>query len=279
VAVESKGDASPVTIADREAEQAMRDLIRARYPDHGIEGEEFGGERQDAELVWHLDPIDGTKSFITGRPLFGTLVGLSRAGRPLLGVIDQCILGERWLGLAGDGASWNGQPIHVRPCPRLGEAVLYATSPLMFAAGAERAAFERVQRAVRYPLFGGDCYAYGLLALGFADLIVEADLDPHDFMALVPVVEGAGGIMTDWQGQHTSNNAASKAARSPISRLPSRNKNAGARIPQSTGNRRKANGVGPKSSLRPRTTPNNTGQDLTAEGVGEDSSSTELRSV
>jgi inositol-phosphate phosphatase/L-galactose 1-phosphate phosphatase/histidinol-phosphatase len=201
VAVESKGDASPVTIADREAEQAMRDLIRARYPDHGIEGEEFGGERQDAELVWHLDPIDGTKSFITGRPLFGTLVGLSRAGRPLLGVIDQCILGERWLGLAGDGASWNGQPIHVRPCPRLGEAVLYATSPLMFAAGAERAAFERVQRAVRYPLFGGDCYAYGLLALGFADLIVEADLDPHDFMALVPVVEGAGGIMTDWQGQ------------------------------------------------------------------------------
>jgi histidinol-phosphatase len=201
VAIESKGDASPVTIADREAELAMRELIRATYPDHGIEGEEFGAERTDALLVWHLDPIDGTKSFITGRPLFGTLVGLSRAGRPLLGVIDQCILGERWQGVAGDGASWNGRAIRVRACPSLGAAVLYATTPLMFAAGAERAAFERVQAAVRYPLFGGDCYAYGLLAMGFADLIVEADLDPHDFMALVPVVEGAGGIMTDWQGQ------------------------------------------------------------------------------
>ena len=201
VAVEAKGDASPVTIADREAERAMRELIRARYPDHGIEGEEFGAERRDAALVWHLDPIDGTKSFITGRPLFGTLVGLGRGGRPVLGVIDQCILGERWQGTAGAGASWNGRPIRVRACPSLAQAVLYATSPLMFAPGAERAAFERVQQAVRYPLFGGDCYAYGLLAMGFADLIVEADLDPHDFMALVPVIEGAGGIMTDWQGQ------------------------------------------------------------------------------
>ena len=201
VPVESKLDASPVTIADREAERAMRDLIRARYPDHGIEGEEFGAEGEGAEFVWHLDPIDGTKSFITGRPLFGTLVGLSRAGRPVLGIIDQCILGERWVGLAGESSSWNGAPIRVRPCSGLELAVLYATSPLMFAAGSERAAFERVQSAVRYPLFGGDCYAYGLLAMGFADLVVEADLDAHDFMALVPVIEGAGGVMTDWQGR------------------------------------------------------------------------------
>lgn len=201
VTVDSKLDASPVTIADRDAERAMRNLIRARYPDHGIEGEEFGAERQDAEFVWHLDPIDGTKSFITGRPLFGTLVGLSQAGRPLLGVIDQCILRERWVGVVGQGSSWNSEAIRVRSCRSLEQAVLYATSPLMFAAGAERAAFERVQRVVRYPLFGGDCYAYGLLAMGFADLIVEADLDGHDFMALVPVVEGAGGIMTDWQGR------------------------------------------------------------------------------
>ena len=201
VSVESKLDASPVTIADREAERAMRDLIQARYPDHGIEGEEFGAEGEGAEFVWHLDPIDGTKSFITGRPLFGTLVGLSRAGRPVLGIIDQCILGERWVGLAGESSSWNGAPIRVRPCSGLELAVLYATSPLMFAAGSERAAFERVQSAVRYPLFGGDCYAYGLLAMGFADLVVEADLDAHDFMALVPVIEGAGGVMTDWQGR------------------------------------------------------------------------------
>jgi inositol-phosphate phosphatase/L-galactose 1-phosphate phosphatase/histidinol-phosphatase len=201
VTVESKLDASPVTIADREAERAMRALIRARYPDHGIEGEEFGVEGEGAELVWHLDPIDGTKSFITGRPLFGTLVGLSRSGRPLLGVIDQCILRERWLGLAGQGASWNGEPICVRACPELKGAVLYATSPLMFAAGTERSAYERVQRAVRYPLFGGDCYTYGLLAMGFVDLVIEANLDAYDFMALVPVVEGAGGIMSDWQGR------------------------------------------------------------------------------
>jgi inositol-phosphate phosphatase / L-galactose 1-phosphate phosphatase / histidinol-phosphatase len=201
VAVESKLDASPVTIADREAEAAMRELILARYPDHGIAGEEFGSERPDAELVWHLDPIDGTKSFIGGRPLFGTLVGLSRAGRPVLGIIDQCILRERWLGVAGRASRWNGEPSRVRPCPSLDHALLYTTSPLLFAAGAERAAFEQIQQAVRYPLFGGDCYAYGLLALGFADLVVEAGLDEHDFMALVPVVEGAGGLMTDWQGR------------------------------------------------------------------------------
>jgi inositol-phosphate phosphatase/L-galactose 1-phosphate phosphatase/histidinol-phosphatase len=201
VSVESKPDASPVTIADREAELAMRELIRARYPDHGIEGEEFGAEAAGAELVWHLDPIDGTKSFITGRPLFGTLVGLSRGGRPVLGLIDQCILHERWVGYLGQGSSWNGEAIQVRSCRALGEAVLYATSPLMFRAGTERAAFERVQGAVRYPLFGGDCYVYGLLAMGFVDLVVEAGLDRHDFMALVPVIEGAGGVMTDWQGR------------------------------------------------------------------------------
>lgn len=201
VAVEHKADASPVTIADREAEQALRALIRAEHPDHGIEGEEFGVERGGAELVWCLDPIDGTKSFITGRPLFGTLIGLARAGRPILGVIDQCILGERWAGAEGAQSTWNGRPIRTRPCPALDQAVLYATSPQLFRAGPEKAAFARVEAAVRLPMYGGDCYAYGLLALGFADLIVEAGLDPHDFMALVPVIEGAGGIITDWQGR------------------------------------------------------------------------------
>jgi len=199
VSVEAKADASPVTIADREAERAMRELIRASYPEHGIEGEELGAERADAELVWHLDPIDGTKSFITGRPLFGTLIGLSRAGVPLLGVIDQCVSGERWLGRVGESSSWNGQPIRVRSCGTLRDAVLSVTSPRMFGA-AERGAVARVEDAVRFPVYGGDCYAYGLLAMGFIDLIVEADLDAYDFMALVPVIEGAGGIVTDWQG-------------------------------------------------------------------------------
>jgi len=197
--VESKADASPVTIADREAEQVLRGMIRGAYPDHGIDGEEFAGERLDAEFVWRLDPIDGTKSFVVGRPLFGTLIALTRAGRPVLGVIDQCILEERWVGVAGQRSSWNGQPIRVRACPALEQAVLSATSPQMFT-GTQRAAMARLEQAVRFPVYGGDCYAYGLLAMGFIDLIVEADLDVHDFMALVPVIEGAGGLVTDWQG-------------------------------------------------------------------------------
>jgi inositol-phosphate phosphatase / L-galactose 1-phosphate phosphatase / histidinol-phosphatase len=197
--VESKADASPVTVADREAEQALRALIRATYPQHGIEGEEFPGERLDAELVWRLDPIDGTKSFVVGRPLFGTLIGLTRAGRPILGVIDQCILGERWLGVAGEQSTWNGQPIRVRACSGLEQAIMSVTSPQMFRPE-ERAAVARLESAVRFPIYGGDCYAYGLLAMGSIDLIVEADLDVHDFMALVPVIEGAGGVVTDWRG-------------------------------------------------------------------------------
>jgi inositol-phosphate phosphatase/L-galactose 1-phosphate phosphatase/histidinol-phosphatase len=199
LAIESKADASPVTVADREAEQALRALIRAAYPDHGIEGEEFPGERLDAEFVWRLDPIDGTKSFVVGRPLFGTLIALTRADRPILGVIDQCIMGERWIGVAGERSTWNGQPIRVRACAALDQAILSVTSPQMFTAE-ERAALARLEGVVRFPIYGGDCYAYGLLAMGSIDLIVEADLDVHDFMALVPVIEGAGGLVTDWQG-------------------------------------------------------------------------------
>ena len=199
LAVESKSDASPVTVADREAEQMLRETIRATYPDHGIDGEEFPGERLGAEFVWHLDPIDGTKSFVVGRPMFGTLIALTRGGRPVLGVIDQCILGERWLGAAGRSSTWNGQPIRVRACAGLRDAILSMTSPQMFDA-AERAAIGRLENAVKFPVYGGDCYGYGLLAMGFVDLIVEADLDAHDFMALIPVIEGAGGTVTDWQG-------------------------------------------------------------------------------
>ena len=149
--------------------------IRATYPDHGIDGEEFPGERLDAELIWHLDPIDGTKSFVVGRPLFGTLIALARRGRPILGVIDQCILGERWLGVAGRASTWKG-PIQVRRCAGLEHAVLSVTSPQMFSAE-ERAAVARLESAVRFPVYGGDCYGYGLLAMGLIDLIVEADLD------------------------------------------------------------------------------------------------------
>ena len=200
VSVETKADDSPVTIADRESEAVMRELIATAYPGHGILGEEHGRDRIDAEFVWVLDPIDGTKSFITGRPLFGTLIALAHGGRPVVGMIDQSILRERWVGVAGAGSAHNGRPIRVRPCPRLADAVLFATSPTMFKPGAENDAFDRVQKAVRLPMYGGDCYAYGLLAMGFADLVVEASLQPYDFMALAPVIAGAGGLLTDWQG-------------------------------------------------------------------------------
>ena len=201
IAVDYKADESPVTIADREAERVMRDLIRARFPKHGIEGEEFASEHGEAELVWNLDPIDGTKAFLAGRPTFGTLISLLRQGTPVLGLIDQCISHERWVGVRGAPSTFNGAPIRTRPCPDLAHALLATTSPQMFHAAEEQEAFGRVAQAVRVTVYGGDCYAYGLLAMGFTDLVVEADLDLHDFAALVPVIEGAGGVITDWRGQ------------------------------------------------------------------------------
>jgi inositol-phosphate phosphatase / L-galactose 1-phosphate phosphatase / histidinol-phosphatase len=177
----------------------MRRLIAARFPDHGIIGEEFGREREDAEFVWVLDPIDGTKSFISGVPLFGTLIALARRGRPILGIIDQPISRERWIGAAGRPTLFNGAPIRVRPCPSLAAATLFATSPDMFV-GADRDAFGRVAEAVKLVRFGADCYAYGLVALGFIDLVIESSLKPYDFSAMLPIIEGAGGIASDWRG-------------------------------------------------------------------------------
>ncbi|HSR56379.1 MAG TPA: histidinol-phosphatase [Alphaproteobacteria bacterium] len=198
--VDSKDDESPVTKADRDAEIAMRALIEDAHPDHGIIGEELEPVNPDADFVWVLDPIDGTKSFITGKPLFGTLVALAQGGRPILGIINQPVLHERWRGAAGKATTFNEEVARVRPCPDLASAVLYATSPHMFH-GADAEAFARVSDAVQHALYGGDCYAYGLLASGHADLVVEADLKPFDYAALVPVVEGAGGIITDWAGE------------------------------------------------------------------------------
>ena len=200
IAVDRKADQSPVTVADREAERVMRELIAAACPDHGIIGEEFGAMRPEADYVWVLDPIDGTKSFITGKPLFGTLVALAYRGRPVLGVIDQPVLHERWIGAKGHATTFNGTEARVRPCDGIGDAMLYATDPAMFK-GDDAEAFERLSRQVCYPLYGSDCYAYGLLASGYTDLVVEASLGAYDYCALVPVVEGAGGVMTDWSGE------------------------------------------------------------------------------
>jgi len=200
VAVIDKADASPVTIADRDSEAAMRRLIAEAFPEHGILGEEHGAERTDAEFVWVLDPIDGTKSFISGVPLFGTLIALLKNGKPVLGVLDQPISSERWLGVEGRPSTLNGQPIHTRACETLDTATVFTTSPDMFK-GSDAEAFARVRQGAKLVRYGADCYAYGLCALGFVDAVVEASLKPYDFCALIPIIEGAGGIVTDWQGR------------------------------------------------------------------------------
>jgi histidinol phosphatase-like enzyme (inositol monophosphatase family) len=204
IEIEHKDDETPVTIADREAEAAMRALIAESFPDHGVVGEEQAATRPDAEYVWVLDPIDGTKRFISGHVQFGALIALLRDGVPILGVIDMPAMGERWIGAAGRPTvhrdSGGTREAHVRPCADLREASLFATSPHMFP-GADFETFERVRGRVKLPLYGAECYAYGLLALGFADLAIEADMGVYDYLPLVAVVEGAGGIITDWAGR------------------------------------------------------------------------------
>jgi inositol-phosphate phosphatase / L-galactose 1-phosphate phosphatase / histidinol-phosphatase len=199
LAVDDKADTSPVTIADREAEAAMRALIAEHFPDHGILGEEHGADRTDAEFVWVLDPIDGTKSFISGVPLFGTLIALLHRGRPVLGVIDQPISRERWRGLAGQASTFNGTPIRARSCGALAAATLFGGAPDQFR-GKDAEAVARLVASVKLTRYNGDCYAYGLVASGFIDCVVEAGLKPYDFCAILPVIEGAGGLMTDWDG-------------------------------------------------------------------------------
>jgi inositol-phosphate phosphatase/L-galactose 1-phosphate phosphatase/histidinol-phosphatase len=200
--IDDKNDASPVTIADRDAESAMRALVKRNFPDHAIFGEEMGvelGAGGAQDWCWVFDPIDGTKSFITGKPLWGTLVSLLHHGKPVLGILDQPVLKERWVGIDGERTTLNGAPIATRPCENLKDAYMYATTPLMFE-GANEAPYQRVAASVKVPMYGCDCYAYGLLAAGFCDLVVEADLKPYDYMALVPIVIGAGGAFTDWDG-------------------------------------------------------------------------------
>jgi histidinol phosphatase-like enzyme (inositol monophosphatase family) len=197
-----KSDRRPVTIADRSAEQAMRAVLAERLPDHGIEGEEYGVDRPHAALRWVLDPIDGTRAFITGRPIFGTLIALLEGANPILGVIDQPITGERWIGAARRKTLFRGPlggTAGCRPCASLAEAELSCTSPELLGR-LHRESWQHLAGAVRRVSWGGDCYAYGLLTLGHIDVIAEADLKVWDWAALVPVIEGAGGRLTDWQG-------------------------------------------------------------------------------
>ncbi len=201
--IEHKADHSPVTRADRAAEQRLRELIQQSYPEHGIVGEEYADQGREKRYRWVLDPIDGTKSFISGMPTFGTLIALLDHHTPLLGLIDMPVLNERWLGLASGVTTLNGRRCQTRTIEQLAQAILFATSPDMFQ-GDEQRSFQRLATAVQLHRFGADCYAYGLLAAGYIDLVAEADLKPYDFMALIPIIEGAGGVITDWQGRPLS---------------------------------------------------------------------------
>ena len=194
---EIKQDGSPVTIADQAIEREMRRRISARFRDHGIYGEEFGSEI--LHFTWVVDPIDGTKSFVTGMPLFGTLVALVEGDRAILGVIDMPALGERWVGSL-EGTWLNGSRAATSGCATLDQARLYTTSPDAFSQLGWKA-YQNLAEMVSLSRFGGDCYSYGLLASGFCDLIIEEGLKPYDFMALVAVVEGAGGKISDWAGR------------------------------------------------------------------------------
>lgn len=197
--IETKADSSPVTQADRAAEAAMRRLIEAERPRDGIVGEEYGEKPGTSGRTWVLDPIDGTRSFIAGRPIFGTLIALLGEGWPMIGVIDQPIGRERWLGAVGRKTLYNRAPVASRACRALDTAILATTGPQYFSQHAAEH-FSMLARQCGDTLFGGDCYNYGLVASGHVDLVVESGLKLHDFAALVPVVEGAGGRMCDWNG-------------------------------------------------------------------------------
>lgn len=199
IPVDDKQDKSPVTQADREIEQKLRALIGKTFPGHGIIGEEYGRNNAAAEFVWVIDPIDGTKSFATGRPLFGTIIGLMHRGVPVMGLIEQAYTRERWFGVAGQFARHNGKPIKVAQPRVLENARLYIGSIDMFE-GENFAGFLELSRAAKWTQYACDCYAYGLLSMGWADVVVEQRLGLHDVAGIAPIVTGAGGFIGDWSG-------------------------------------------------------------------------------
>lgn len=205
-AVDNKAGAAdfdPVTAADRETERAMRDLIAAEFPGHGVLGEEFAATIGDSAFEWVIDPIDGTRSFIAGVPLWGTIIGLRQNGVPRLGMFSQPFTGER---LWGDGdAAWYRGPdgerrLAARSGTSLQDAILMTTSPALFVDPTDAARYADLERRIRLPRYGADGYAYGLIAQGTIDLVVECDLAPYDIVGLIPIIEGAGGQVTDWNG-------------------------------------------------------------------------------
>ncbi len=209
----TKNDDSPVTMIDRNVESMVRDLVAKTFPTHGFLGEEFGSVNLDSPDVWVVDPIDGTRSFITGWPIWGTLIAKLTKESPDIGVIDMPALGERWVGICGNSCTFSSggaqQDCQVSNCATLAQAKFYTTNILYFP-DADRPKIEHLLQCTAVPRFGGDCYSYGLLASGHIDLVVEAELEPYDFLALVPVVEGAGGIITDWAGEKLTRHSGKK---------------------------------------------------------------------
>lgn len=198
--VEVKSDRSLVTALDRAIEVRLRELIEQTYPEHGIYGEEEGLVRLDAEYVWVLDPIDGTAPFIAGVPVFGTLIALLHRSVPVLGVMDFPVTRDRWIGAAGRPTLHLGQPCRTRPCANLSDAMLTASNPDFFAAD-EMPAFEALRTRTRWRIYGGCCLSYGLLASGRTDVAIDARLKLYDYAPFIPVIEGAGGVITDWDGR------------------------------------------------------------------------------
>lgn len=197
--VESKADASPVTVADRAAEERMRELIMKAYPEHGILGEEYGHHKPDASFQWVLDPIDGTKNFISHGYLFGTLIALTEQGRPVLGAIHHPLVQDLLVG-DGEETRLNGRPVRVRPCVRIQDAVMLTTDPFSPGQYHDGAAFERLARRVKRFRTWGDCHGYYMVAVGGADVMTDPVMNYWDRVALVPIIEGAGGRITDWRG-------------------------------------------------------------------------------
>ena len=195
-----KADASPVTEIDRAVEMRLREMIATRYPGHGVIGEEFGDDRVEAEHVWVLDPVDGTKAFMAGLPVYGTLIGLAQGGRPALGIIDQPVMRERWIGISGDGTWYNGERVYVDACERLSEALVGTTSPEYYE-GDDTNALQRIVSRTRWMVYGGNCLSFAQVACGLVDVALETGVGVHDYCALVPVVTNAGGVMTGWRGE------------------------------------------------------------------------------
>lgn len=194
--VKSKSDESPVTIADKSVEQRLRAIIKAKRPEDGIIGEEYGIKEAKNQYTWVLDPIDGTKSFVIGRPTFGTLIALCENGIPILGVIDQPILGERWIGAHDQETLFNGKPVKTRRCVDLSQARLASTSPNQL-----EQEWTTLRQACNFMVWGGDCYSYGLLSMGGLDGVIETQLSTYDYIAMPPIIEGAGGHICDWGGK------------------------------------------------------------------------------